>query len=142
MKRKFVKQFNVPLEMLSSYAFSRLIIAWFENTGHFFRAKKSNSIAAVFRQENMTFINDFNEQISNNSAPETSINLNVSVPWRSTYTLLMNHIKSMGLSYCYHSKCISDEIFDKCGISQGRKMSCISWMHEVMQQLDSLQCFG
>ena len=43
-------------------------MAKFENTGNVFKANISSRKVAVFTQENMSFVNDLNEQNPNNSS--------------------------------------------------------------------------
>ena len=64
------------LSKLTGNIFS-LFIARFENVGNVFKAKKSSKKATVFPQENMSFVNDFNEQNPNKSAPPAAKYLNV-----------------------------------------------------------------
>ena len=52
---------------------SRVIVR-LENTDIIFKAKKSSRKTPVFTQENMSYVNDFNEQNTNNSAPAAAGN--------------------------------------------------------------------
>ena len=74
MKIKFVQHFNLPLKMLGKLMrkiFSR-DKAKIKNTGNVLRAKKSSNKATVFPKENMSFVNNFNEQNPNCSASPIS----------------------------------------------------------------------
>ena len=53
------------LGKLISNKFSR-VIAKFENAGNVFKANKSSGKVTVFTKEKMSFINDLNEQNTNN----------------------------------------------------------------------------
>ena len=58
---------------LESYA------AGFENTGNVFKPNKPSREVTVFTKEKINFVNQFNEQNSNNQVPPVVRNLNVSI---------------------------------------------------------------